>query len=146
MKRKNLFFCLLIGPCLFACCTGPPQPVDIEPGDMCSRCRMAISEKRFAAEFIDSEGEIRKFDDLGCLLGFQKAVPNPRSDLETFVMDFHTRTWIKAREAYFLQSALLKTPMGGGIAAWGDRAAAEESARQFGGRLLNFAELQQAFQ
>jgi hypothetical protein len=44
-----------------------PQPIvyDREP---CAHCRMLISEPRFAAQLETQDGEIRSFDDPGCLL------------------------------------------------------------------------------
>jgi copper chaperone NosL len=47
-------------------------PVDIDPGDMCQSCKMAISQKKYAAEFVDKDGGVFKFDDIGCMFRFAK--------------------------------------------------------------------------
>jgi copper chaperone NosL len=36
--------------------------------DVCERCRMIISDKRFAAQFITRNGEAKKYDDIGCMI------------------------------------------------------------------------------
>ncbi len=63
---------LIIALTAFAACrTGPPRPI-IEPSDMCSRCRMAISQNRYAAELVDRDGNVWKFDDIGCMVRYTR--------------------------------------------------------------------------
>ena len=102
---------------------------------------MAISEKRFAAEFITADGEAVKFDDLGCLLNHRRERPIQYEIAAYFVVDFDSREWVKAEEAHYVRSPQFKTPMGAGIAAFKDRSRAEASAAELKGQLLRFAEL-----
>jgi copper chaperone NosL len=122
-----------------ACRPGPPRPVDIDPDDMCAFCRMAISQKQFAAEIIDASGTAQKFDDIGCMLRYRderKSVP-----AAVFVVDYRTRQWLESGSAYFVHSDKLQTPMGGGLAAFAD---AESARRAFNAPVLRFGELRQA--
>lgn len=123
------------------CQTRKIEPVAIAPEDMCSYCKMAISEKQYAAELIDSDGQVFKFDDIGCLLNFVKkqSVSVPASSF--FVMDFDQRQWIKADSAYYVRSSELTTPMNGGIIAFKDQANAQEAVGKYHGKLLRFGEL-----
>lgn len=120
------------------CQKGALEPVAIEREDMCSFCRMAISEKRYAAEFIDNEGEAFKFDDITCMTSFMREGQNQGNIGARFVMDFDAKAWLKADDAYYVQSTEIKTPMSGGIIAFKDQSRAEETAGKYGGKLLRF--------
>ena len=80
------------------------EPVAIEANDMCAFCRMSISEKRYAAELIDQDGEVSKFDDIGCMANFRKQKTNDGSIRATFVIDFERREWLKAEDAFYVRS------------------------------------------
>jgi copper chaperone NosL len=99
---------------------------------------MAISQKQFAAEIVDVDGNATKFDDIGCMLNFAKRNPAAAA---TFVMDYSDRRWLNANEASFVRGGKIATPMNGGIVALGDRARAEQIAREFGGTVATFADL-----
>jgi len=107
------------------------RPHEVHYGeDSCERCRMIISDKRFAAQYITAEGEARKFDDIGCMTGdLKEAGKRGESPLAVYVADYGTGEWIEAGKAYFLQNGELKSPMGYNIAAFGS--AQEMSASPF---------------
>src|SRR6266540_3325651 len=67
--RRVLIPLLLIS---WGCGTPSLKPVEIEATDMCSFCRMAVSEPRYAAEIVDREENVYKFDDIGCMVRFLK--------------------------------------------------------------------------
>ena len=113
----------------------------IAPEDMCSYCKMAISEKQYAAELIDGEGQVSKFDDIGCLLSFVKKRSINVSASSFFVMDFDERQWIKGDSAYYVRSAELTTPMSGGIIAFRDQSKAQEAAGKYHSKQLRFDDL-----
>ena len=115
-------------------------PVAIEANDMCAFCRMSISEKRYAAELIDRDGEVLKFDEIGCLANFRKQ-KNNGSTGATFVTDFERREWLKAEDAFYVRSPEFKTQMSGGIVAFKDESNARAAAAKYQGTMLRFAEL-----
>jgi copper chaperone NosL len=117
------------------------EPVALAPEDMCSYCRMAISEKRYAAELLDSDGRAFKFDDIGCMSNFV----NKREvkAMVYFVMDFDERTWIRAEDAFYVRSAEITTPMNGGIVAFQTEAKARQAAGKYHGTVQRFDEVQQ---
>lgn len=130
-----MLFCIAM---LLAACGQPDlRPVDLLPEDMCAHCRMAISEKRFAAEFITRDGEAFKFDDIACMANAVKANANRESIAAFFVMDYETRQWLPGESAHYVRSPDFKTPMGGGIVAFKDKVKAEQQ----GGQALSFAEI-----
>ncbi len=132
---------LIIAIILAACQNRSVEPVALVPDDMCTYCKMAISEKPYASELIDSEGDVFKFDDVGCMLNFLNRRMSGKSARAYFVMDFNERQWIKAEEAFYVRSSSIKTPMSGGIIAFKTQAQAAEAAGKFQGQLLRFNEL-----
>lgn len=126
---------------LVGCHSGPPRPVDIDASDMCSRCRMAISQKRYAAELFDRDGNIFKFDDIGCLLHYAAQRHLELKDHTVFVIDYGTGRWLTAAQAVYVRSEAIPSPMSGGLAAFADRSRADEFASSVQGRVLVFEEL-----
>lgn len=123
------------------CQSATLEPVAIEAHDMCAFCRMSISEKRYAAELIDRDGEAFKFDDISCMTNFRKEKKNDGSIRATFVMDFERREWLKAEDAFYVRSAEIKTPMSGGIVALKAESNAQAAAAKYQGTMLRFTEL-----
>jgi copper chaperone NosL len=123
------------------CQSATLEPIAIEPNDMCAFCRMSISEKRYAAELIGEDGEASKFDDIGCMANFKKQKKNDDSIRASFVMDFETREWLKAEDAFYVRSSEFKTPMSGGIVAFKHESNAQAAAAKYQGAMLRFAEV-----
>jgi copper chaperone NosL len=114
-----------------ACRQSEPKAVDLLPEDMCAYCKMAISEKRYAAEFITRDGEVFKFDDIGCMVNYTKSKSNRADIAAFFVVDFESKQWLRAETACFVRSPEFKTPMNGNIAAFRDnRTASRHSGEQ----------------
>jgi copper chaperone NosL len=123
------------------CQRGAIEPVEIAPEDACAFCRMVISEKRYAAEFIDVDGEAYKFDDITCMGKHAREKLGARQIAARFVVDYEARRWVKAEDAYYVRSSELKTPMSGGVVAFKDEAQAREAAANYHGQLLRFADV-----
>jgi copper chaperone NosL len=140
-KQRGRLFLITALLLLAACTGGGIAPVELLPEDMCASCKMAISEKKYAAEFINQDGEAFKFDDIGCLAGYVKNKTSRASITAFFVVDFESKQWLKAEEAVFVQSSQFQTPMAGGIVAFRDKAKAEAAAASNQGRLISFAEV-----
>jgi len=103
--------------------------------DSCERCRMIISDKRFAAELIDQKGEALKFDDVGCMADYMKGSEKEGAKpLAMYVTDFGTGEWIDAGKAFYLLNPELKSPMGYNIAAFGSAGAMKGSPFREGGK------------
>ena len=130
---------VLLAGMLAGCHSRPARPVEIERSDMCGHCRMAISERQFAAEILDADENATKFDDIGCLLHYLDS--NRDKVVNVFVVDYVTRRWLDANAAYFVRVKEIATPMGGGIIALGDRQRAETFAREHASAVVRFAEL-----
>lgn len=134
--------CVIVVLTLLAGCqTNTTEPVALAPEDMCSFCRMAISEKRYAAELLDSEGRAFKFDDIGCMGNFvNRSQPNAKVTAY-FVMDFDERVWIKAEAAYYVRSSEITTPMNGGVIAFQTESKAQQAGEKYNGTVQRFNEV-----
>jgi nitrous oxide reductase accessory protein NosL len=119
---------------MVGCQPGPLQPVEIESYDMCTSCRMAISQKQFAAQVFDAAEDVHKFDDIACarrFLGRQSGTP-----AAVFVADYEKQSWMPAFTAFFVRTDKVDTPMGGGLLAFSERARADRAAQRFGAAVL----------
>lgn len=125
---------------VFSCREAEIKPIDIAAEDVCSHCKMAISEKQFASELITPEGEALKFDDIGCLLDYRKE-KNDTKVAAYFFVDYETKHWVKGKEAHFVKSSEITSPMNGGVIAFHDKAKAEAAATKYKGKTLSFEEL-----
>ncbi len=119
MKRlKIVFFAVALALLLGACSqtADTSQPPEIAYGeDVCDNCNMLISEEKFASAYWTTDGEARRFDDVGEMLSYMQT--NPEEIASAWVHDVNSAEWLPAHEAYFVMNAGLTTPMGTGIVA-----------------------------
>ena len=127
---------------LAACAGGPPEPAPIVlDEDACSHCRMTISEREYAAELVTREGQVERFDDVGCLAAWLREHGRPEG-AAAFVVDYRSGEWLAAEAATYVVSPALPTPMRSGLAAFADRAAAEAATAELGGETANWEAVQ----
>ncbi len=125
MKRYNFYFLLL--PLFFLGFSGcEKKPIgSVEKmhwdRDMCERCKMAISERKYAVQVIDpTSGKNYKFDDIGCAALWMVEEKIPWKDKAIiWITDAKTGEWIDARKAKYTGDAI--TPMAYGLAAYGEK-------------------------
>ena len=133
-------FLVLFALTFTACREAEIKPVDLAAEDVCSHCKMAISEKQFASELITPDRDAFKFDDIGCMLDYLKEKPDTKVAAYFFV-EYDTKQWIKGNGASFVKSKEITSPMSGGIIAFGNETKAKTAAAEFSGQLLSFTEL-----
>lgn len=117
--------------------------------DTCPYCGMAVIDGRFASEAITEGGRTLVYDAIECQLDHEAGHgPPPPEVSERWLADRLASArdavaWLDADEAWLLHHPRLRTPMGGGLAAF----ASEEEARTFAreqrldeARLLSWAE------
>ncbi|NPA28508.1 MAG: hypothetical protein GXN91_05660 [Epsilonproteobacteria bacterium] len=86
--------------------------------DMCERCKMAISDRKFGFQIIDpNTGKAYKFDDIGCgVLWLEEEKIPWREKAIMWVTDAKTGEWIDAKKAFYTDDSI--TPMAYGFAAY----------------------------
>lgn len=120
-RTPPLIIVLLLTGWLLSSCGSEPdisQPPEIRYGeDTCERCFMIINEARYAAAYVTSDGKSHLFDDIGGMLAHFEEMAD---DVAVFwVHDFETEEWLKADDAFFVESGHI-TPMGYGIVAFAE--------------------------
>jgi copper chaperone NosL len=115
-----------------------PEPLDYGR-DACAHCRMHLARPGFAGELRDGRGVLTKYDDLGCLL--RAMLASHREMPEAWVEDHETAELVPLLAAHLVRGAPGSTPMGSGIVAFRDEAAARAFARAGGGTPVAVEEL-----
>ncbi|MGC8229021.1 nitrous oxide reductase accessory protein NosL [Pseudobacillus badius] len=101
-----------------------------EPHDQttCAFCEMKVYTMdeemgQFTAKATSEDGETLFFDDVGCMLNYERKTEKPAK--ERFVRDFNSLEWIPFEQAK-IQKTDVKTPMNYGYAFFQDEASEQE--------------------
>ncbi len=134
----------IIALALGACKTNSSGPPNILYGqDVCADCGMIISDEHFAAaiaETDDGAGPALIFDDIGCMLAYQKEHEvNPKR--QRYVHDYASGAWINAESAFLIKSDSIATPMASGLIAFRQRALAQVALRDAAQHPQTYSEL-----
>ena len=125
-----------------ACGVAGPEPLSWNEA-ACTHCHMTLADRRFGAEVVTTTGRFLQFDDAGCAaehLSSRAIAPEEVSTV--WVIDYtHPDSLIAAATATFVQSDTFRTPMGSGLAATADPAAADSLARATGGKVRTWTEV-----
>ncbi len=144
MKRWTIFILsgvvlLLLVSCGQSVDTNVPPEI-IYGQDVCDECSMIINEEKHAAAYWTTDGEARRFDDIGGM--FARLADNPEDVASYWVHDITSGEWIRAENAYFVTNSDLMTPMGFGIAACAEEDQAHALAYgKEGAMVMSFAEM-----
>lgn len=100
---------------LTACTGSSLEPQDPSWNhDVCTHCRMAISEPRYAVQLIGPGARVRYYDDLGCALADQQEHPELKAGT-LYVHAEGSSKWTKASDEKYKEKLI--TPMGYGFGA-----------------------------
>lgn len=125
MKKLARFFAISL---MISFITGCSQQTDlsaIDPKwdrDVCERCKMLLSDKKFSAEIINpTNGKHYFFDDLGCALNWitEKQNHSWASRATIFANDAKTGDWLDVSKNVLALGYV--TPMSYGIAVFKDK-------------------------
>ncbi|MGI2260463.1 nitrous oxide reductase accessory protein NosL [Shewanella sp. GXUN23E] len=147
---------LVLMPLLFACSDGTAQAKEAEPvalteHDRCHICGMVIVNypgPKGQLTLKDSD-TIPKFCSSRDMFNFALQKENQRQISDLFVHDAGTTDWqnpsdsafIDAKTAYYVYGTTRKAVMGPAVAPFSTLEAAEQFAREYGGRVLRFEDI-----
>ena len=143
--KKMICISLLLA--IMAACSGGQsyEPVDINPDvDICEVCNMSIVSEVHATELISTEGEVCKFDDLGCMIQYTEKDGriSPEEIGKQYVRDLDSGDWTEIETAHFAYDQSFWTPMSYGVVSFATEEQAEQYIEKEGrGRLLAYPEL-----
>ncbi|MRJ02920.1 MAG: hypothetical protein GXO19_01380 [Epsilonproteobacteria bacterium] len=103
-----------VGGCEKRDFTKEPPPIHWDR-DMCERCKMAISDRKFAVAAVDGKGKVYRFDDIGCLILWQKEEHPEITLKKIWITDAKSGKWIDGERACYKGGFI--TPMGYGYGA-----------------------------
>lgn len=88
--------------------------------DNCEFCKMTIIDQQFATEAVTDKGKVYKFDDLLCMVNYLNAEENAKVNFKHIVVNDYEKSedFIPVKEATFIKSDIIKSPMAGNIAAF----------------------------
>lgn len=127
-RNKKIAILLPVSLFMFSSCGSvDPEPINLNK-DACASCKMSISDGHFGSEIITKKGRVYKFDDMGCMLHYISE--NEQGNVAAYyINDFSKENvLIDATKAWFIHHESLKSPMGGNIAAFADKADAQKIA------------------
>ena len=119
MKGNNgltlfAFFYLL----LILGCTSQPEPIAFAK-DVCSFCKMVISDPRFGAELVTDKGRVHKYDAVECMIAHIHEENIGYSSLLAIAYD-NPKTLYFVDSPSFIQSPDYRGPMGNTAAFYGE--------------------------
>ena len=121
----------------------PAQGVGSEPitygRDTCAHCRMHISQPGFGGEMRDRTGALTKYDDLGCLL--HAMITLHQEIPEAWVEDHAGGGFVPLLTAHLVRTGAGDTPMGSGMVAFSDAAAAGAYAQAYNGEVVQLEDV-----
>lgn len=133
---------LLIVSFLTGACSVKPEPFKFGK-DLCHTCKMTLMDPKFGAEVVTKKGRIFKFDDLVCLNQYLQTEKEAEQNLShLLVIDFEKGdAFTDAREAWYVFSTEIKSPMAGHTAAFSSRETAEKFSGTVNGTLQRWDEV-----
>lgn len=119
-----------------------PEPKKIEYGvDICNYCKMTIVEETHAAEIVTKKGRAYKYDAIECMINEINGLDKNKIALFLVTDYVKPKTLINAKEATFLISEEIKSPMGAFLTAF----ASKENAKKYNGKIFNWEKIQKEF-
>ncbi|HCN04181.1 MAG TPA: hypothetical protein DIS79_01055 [Bacteroidetes bacterium] len=121
---------------------GSPEPRAITYGqEDCHSCKMRITDRKFGAELVTSTGKTYVFDAPECMLGsVRSGKPVSKDNIHSlWVTDFvRPGTLINAQTAFYLESEMIRSPMGMNVAAFSIASDRDRAALSFPGSARNY--------
>jgi copper chaperone NosL len=143
MFRPRWFLLIASLPLLLtlAACGGDKEvsldPPDVKYNEDISEMGMFVVDPRFTVAWLPDEGEDWiLFDDIGEMFKY-RVVRFPDAEARViWVNDYNDRQWLKAEDAWYVQTIEINSPMGWGVAAFRDEAAARQFQAEHGGEVM----------
>lgn len=121
---------------------GDPAPKAIQlNSDVCSFCKMTVSDAHFGAEIVTTKGRTHTFDDLKCLMRYEQQ-EKELSVHSRYVHDYGANnTLIDAAKAFYVRHEEVHSPMNGNMAAFSTKEAAQAFAQKWQTEVLTWEQL-----
>ena len=141
--RKFVLFLLLF---LAASCSVKERPISYGTDD-CDYCKMTIMDHRYGAELVSQKGKVYTFDAAECLVEYLLHNEISAQDATYLLVTSYTEPdhLTDAKNATYLVSKEMPSPMGAYLTAFSDGEIATEYHEEKGGKLYTWDELFENF-
>ncbi|CAM3889323.1 nitrous oxide reductase accessory protein NosL [Mesobacillus thioparans] len=144
---KTLGILLLLSVTAAGCSNDAMEPEEINAEiDVCEVCNMGLAHEHYATEVVTADGEVYKFDDIGCMDEFlgKEADLQEEKAAKKYVRDVDTGEWIQLENAFHAYHPDFWTPMANGVVSFKDKESAEQYVKEQGkGEVLDYKLLKQ---
>lgn len=132
---------LLFIVCAVVSCAPEQKPIPYGAAN-CAHCNMTVADNRYGAELVNDKGKAYFFDSSECLMAYVNEQPEQSEKAAFLLVSDYTKPGelTDAKNAHFLQSKELPSPMGFYMTAVADKVAATKMQQEYGGRLLTWNE------
>jgi copper chaperone NosL len=147
MKNSELINIYLFGLFLILLTSCSVEPKPIEYGiDHCHFCDMTVVDKTHAAELTTKKGKSSIYDAIECMVN-DLIKENKESKMAYILVADYSNPGklIDAKNAIFLISKKIKSPMGANLSAFPSHTIAKKYQNDFGGTLYNWTKLKSKF-
>jgi copper chaperone NosL len=143
--KNPILFTVLVSFLLISC---NQEPVEIHYGsDECAHCRMMITEQQFAAQLVTKKGKVYKFDAIECLAAYNNQNGDDFTAPMLWVTNYNKPgEWLNVKNAQFVKSEEINSPMGESLLALPSFQKAEEHIAERPGTIMNWEEVTQIIQ
>jgi copper chaperone NosL len=121
------------------------EPAEVHYGsDECAHCKMMITDNQFAAQIVTDKGKAYKFDAIECMAVYHRMNKDELTESMLYVSNYdEPGNWLNAKEAQFVKSDVVNSPMGESLLAFPTKEEAEKHVSERPGKLLKWAEVSQ---
>lgn len=105
---------------------------------------MLIMEEQFASELVTQKGKAFKYDSIECMLN--DLIENHPEDMALYLVpDYLSHQFIDARQANFLQTESIPSPMGAYLSAFSSKEKLQRTLGNEQGTVFSWGEIVQKF-
>jgi copper chaperone NosL len=136
---RNYFLLLVIVACS---CQVSERPIEYG-SDECDYCKMMIMDQRYGSELVTEKGKVYTFDAAECLIEYLQNNSEMTEAAKFLLVTPYTdpNHLTDARDATYLISKNMPSPMGAYLTTFRDRSTAEKFSSDKGGVLYTWEEL-----
>ena len=127
---------------LLISCTAKERPIEYGT-DECAYCKMIMMDHRYGSELVTEKGKVYPFDAAECLIDYMHANEDIAAEASFVLITpyTHPNTLFNAKEASYLVSGKMPSPMGAYLTAFMDTGTAGEFESENGGTIYTWDEI-----
>jgi copper chaperone NosL len=104
---------------------------------------MNITDNKFAAEIVTTQGKVFKFDSIECLFNYKHSAMDEKIKIHSeWVNDFsNPGQLIDLTKAHFLYNDVIRSPMGLNVLSFSSKNDLIKTQKEYGGKELTYNEV-----